>query len=710
MHCKIQFFLSRILQFYIAAYIKSLQFQSYYTTPKDCWFFFNDENFQGLSQMIKSKKEAIQKIRDFRREEINTFNTLNFEPFLNQTELYIPSSFHENTRKKARKIYINKLPDIKIDVPSLDQTQNATFNILRENTEYLIRYRYKFRYFLKWYFDNIYKYICKQQSMTKFTIIPGLKPFYFEFLGTRSNFYTNKPNMKKTESHYNFESFSTILPTTPPFVDVISKINFSIKVFEDEKQNLLDFLVGDRSYLTFYNVPFGRKVKNITITENSVYTIDNINGVTSSWFLIRRWWGKYNKKYTRYFNELEKWNFRKFEIAETLIEYFFCNIFTVNYMDPHIGRAINHYRRLLDIEFNKNGYLEEIYDTLWPRINYVENKWNLIIEALNVFENKKIFKWIKHTKTYYKPEPLIAPIFARLHNIPKLDFFFSKYYYPIYDKFKTSVLPYTGFRIPHFRRKILLKQDFAHNYHLQSFFRFARVLIKRGFKKRALRMLKYCLIHLKRKYPCYSSSNMLLGAVKIATPDLIAMPYKKGGRSEYSVIAARTIRHFSEGVRILYKGARFRRKHLDWGGEWFLGKKFEHVLAEEVIDVIKNKYDCMTLRIVRQLIIDLTQLGRSRYTRKMGVIKYSPYDFAQDSLKQIFFSKKSEEYKIKTQKEIKPFSVKPGKAIIFKDLDSKFRQMKKIRRLLYMKPHKRKQYTKKYGYTDTKPATKYKIK
>lgn len=701
MHTKLNFILCRILQFYMAAFTKSLNFQSYYTTPKDCWFFFTDNNFERLSRIINYNSVNVKNIQQ-NNKQINEFNVFFREELLKTAELYVPFDFHEKTKLRIKSVFLKPLPFTNIQVKQLDCTNFFDSGENIKSSE-LLKRQYKFRYYLDWYFKMVFSLIRKEGQSIFFKTNPGPKPYPFEFVGTSDKFYYREdhvqPKLKKNQA-FDFETFSTILPTPPPFLDVISSVQFDIDVFEDERKRLIDILLGDRSYIYFYNAIYGRKIKNITISEYSCYTIDNINKTNNTWFFIRQFWSKLSGKYTRYYGELNKWNFRQKQIPETLIEYFFCNIFSVTYMDPHLGRAVNHYRKLLDIEYTKNKYLDEIYDTLIPRMHYVEEKWNLIVEALDVFEGNKIFMWLKHTKTYYEPEPLIAPIFTRLHNVPKIDSFFFKYYYPIYEKFKTTVLPYTAFRTPHFGRKILISQDFAHNFHLQSFFRFARVLIKCGFKKRALRMLKFCLIHLKKKHICYSASNMLLGAVKIATPDLIAMPYKKGGRSEYSVIAARTIRHFSEAVRILYKGARFRRKHLDWGGDWFLGKKFEHVLAEEVVDVVKGKYDCMTMRIVRQLITDLTQLRRSHYTRKYGVVKYSPYDFVQDGLKHIF-SKKSEQYQLRGEKEILPFRIKTKKNILFKDIDMKFKKMRKIHRLLYQKPQQKLVHTKRYGFGKT---------
>jgi ribosomal protein S7 len=382
-------------------------------------------------------------------------------------------------------------------------------------------------------------------------------------------------------------------------------------------------------------------------------------------------------------------------------------------MDPHIGRAVNHYKRLLDIEFTENKYLEEVYDSLFPWVEHVERMWHLIIEALDDFQGFKIFRWLKHIKNSkaYQAAVLIRPIFARIKSIPKYSPYFYTYYYPILNISQTTVLPYTSFRTPHFKRKILITQEFAHNYHIQSFLRFARVLIRQGFKKRALRMLKYCLIHLKKKYSCYSSSNALLGAVRKTTPDLIKMPFLKGKVKEQSIIPARSIRRFSEAVRNLYSSAYFRRRHLDWGLDFFVGKKFEHVLAEEIIDVVKDKYDCTTLKRIRQYTIDLTQMGRSRYTRKVGVMKYTPYDFAERSL-QYIFSSKPEKYEIPDKTDARMLKIKGApfetKETPF-ELNSFILKKQKLKRLLYSKPTLQQYYNKTYGFNKIQHSFKKKL-
>lgn len=714
MYTKLHFLICRSMQFFFASYVKSLSFDYFHIKPDLCWSFFLDKDFVYLADFIQKDVSKLKVIGS--QSEENVFGNLFFDTGLNIAEKYIPVAFHDDTKQKYKTKLPNSLPEFNFPTDRLDDIDEIFTEVVRMDQNQLIKRSFNFRYYVRGYFKLIYSFVNKKYKLQEYKMTPPPKPPHFEFIGTLPRFYPVNDTLTAPlpqNRKYDFETFFTIIPTAPYFGGLISKIFFTTDLllnFYKKTGEKPDILVGDRHHLTFYKIPFGERQANITITEQNLFTIDNFQKNKSSWCFFRQLWKKQISSYSRFEHEINFWNFTHNSFSEELISFFYNNTFSVNYMDPHIGRVVNHYKRLLDIEFTENKYLEEVYDSLFPWVEHVETMWKLIIEALDDFKGFKIFHWLKHTKTSkaYDAQTLIQPIFARIKSIPKYSPYFYTYYYPILDLSQTTVLPQTSFRVPHFKRKILITQEFAHNFHIQSFFRFARVLIRRGFKKRALRMLKYCLIHLKKKYACYSSSNMLLGAVKKATPDLIQMPFLKGKVKENSIIPARSIRRFSEGVRNLYDCARFRRIHLDWGLDFFVGKKFEHVLAEEIIDVVKDKYDCTTLRRMRHNLVELTQLGRSRYTRKVGVVKYTPYDFAEESL-QYIFSEKPKKYEIAEERGVNFLPMKKQPVTAPSPFEFIWKNKVKLRRLLYSKPTLRQRYEKQYGFNKIQQFSKQKV-
>jgi hypothetical protein len=406
---------------------------------------------------------------------------------------------------------------------------------------------------------------------------------------------------KEISQAFNLFEFSTQIYTAqiPNFIAPLSEI----KVKSRSLFNNFAYFALAKSFLYSIGYFFGHRLYFNKEQENRTLSF-GFQNITST----KKEWIYYSNTFSLLKQSAQIWHGWVFPVMFN---------FKFNNLDFLLEIKNRTYDLLTLPKRSSSFFLNIINKDLAPWYNYFSHNWILLYQALEntTIKTKGIFQWFKKLKPFfhYNIKPFLPRILKkRYKSLKNLDFSLP---FPNTSEIKNAVLPYTDFRQMRLRRKINVSAQFARQYNLFLFKKFAGNFVKKGYYKRIFKAIQVSLSLLKESLVCKSSRRLFSGAVRLTSPELISVPRRRGSKKYEVFVLAKTQRLWFHGIKLLYTAVNIRRiinwQEKDYTLAW--------ALSDEIHDVLKSKQDCVSLKFIRERAKLLTELRRFP-TRRRGLV------------------------------------------------------------------------------------------